>query len=250
MPPKNATSFRGDRTYTKGDEKVPSVTTILSAYPKPWLGGWAAKMVAELVIYGDQGWRDLPADEGLRHLKGAPWRKRDVAADFGSAVHAALEQLVAERPVVTPAGAERHVAALVAWWDAYRPRVTDSEIQLWGDGYAGSCDLIADVYGRRLLIDLKTSGQLDASMSLQLAAYRYADEIFHDDKRVAGMPIVDGCAVLWIPRDHPDDWQFVEMPAGATEYALFRSVMAVWQYHKDHDKDAGGTLILPRSEVA
>ena len=199
MPPKNATSFRGDRTYTKGGEKVPSVTTILSAYPKPWLGGWAAKMVAE-------------------------------------------------RPVVTPAGAERHVAALVAWWDAYRPRVTDSEIQLWGDGYAGSCDLIADVYGRRLLIDLKTSGQLDASMSLQLAAYRYADEIFHDDKRIAGMPIVDGCAVLWIPRDHPDDWQFVEMPVGATEYALFRSVMAVWQYHKDHDKEAGGTLILPQVE--
>jgi hypothetical protein len=250
VSPRNATAYQGARTYERDGVKVPSVTTYLQAFPKPWLGPWAAKMVAEAVIFGDGEWRDLPADEGLRHLKGTPWRKRDVAADFGSAVHEALAQLVANQPVTVLDGAEGHVKALREWWDAYRPHVLDSEIQVWGDGYAGSLDLIADVYGRRLLIDLKTSNvRPGADVRLQLAAYRYAEDIFEDDRRIGGVPEVDACAALWIPRDNPAEWQFIELPAGATEYALFRHLMAVWHYHKDTDKDAGGSLILPQLRV-
>ena len=38
---------RDGRTYAWGDESFYSVTSQLSALGKPWLGAWAAKMVAE-----------------------------------------------------------------------------------------------------------------------------------------------------------------------------------------------------------
>lgn len=251
--PRNATAFQGQRTYTTPDgRKVVSVTTILQSWPKPWLGAWAAKMVAETAVL-DKGWigeYDNPED-AIRYLKGSPWRKRDTAADFGTAVHEALGQLVAEQPVTAPDGAEGHVAALREWWAAYRPLVLDSEIQVLNleVGYAGSLDLICEVYGRRYLVDLKTGSTLGAEIPLQLAAYRYADHIFEDERIIASVPIVDACAVLWIPRDAPADWQFVEVEAGGAQFDQFLHLMATHSYVKEHDKVAIGTLILPQVEV-
>lgn len=248
--PRNATAFQGSRTYSHDGEKYLSVTTYLQSWPKPWLGAWAAKMVAEGAVL-DKGWIGQYPDplDAIKYLKGIPWRKRDTAADFGSAVHAALAQLVAGQSVDTPAGAERHVEALVAWWDTYRPLALDSEVQVvnLAERYAGSLDLICEVYGRRYLVDLKTGNSLGAEIPLQLAAYRYAESIFEDDRIIASVPIVDACAVLWIPRDTPDEWQFLEVPAGGAEYAAFLNLKATHTYVKEREKDGGiGYLILPQ----
>ena len=250
--PKNATAYQGARSYSYRGRKVPSVTTLLQAFPMPWLGGWAAKMVAEEAVMYPERWRELGTDDALRHLKGSPWRKRDTAADFGTAIHTALAALVRNEPMVTVPGAEGHIAALVAWWETYRPHVLDSEIQVINltDGYAGSLDAIAEVYGRRILLDLKTSSQVGAKERLQLAAYRYAESIFADDKIIASVPIVDACAILHIPRDYPDQWQFFEVPAGAAEFAVFQQVAAVYHYHKANDQQPVGEIILPQEVLS
>lgn len=249
--PKNASAFQGQRKYGWKDEHLWSVTTILQSYPKPWLGAWAAKMVAEFACTDQGPWADLPLDERVKYLKGVPWRKRDDAADFGTALHESLAALVAGQKVKTYPGADAHVKALVEWWDAYRPLVYDSEVQVFNltENYAGSLDLIADVYGRRLLIDLKSGSAIGHDTRLQLAAYRFAEFIGEDDHRIADVPDVAGCAVLWIPRDNPAMWQFIEVPAGAAEFAEFLGVKRLHTYVKHNEKSAIGELILPQARV-
>lgn len=257
--PRNASSSEwGGRFYDWESEKLPSVTTILKSYPKPWMGPWAAKLTATVAVLDpdDSDWRSLPPEDAIKYLKGAPWRKKTGAANFGDAIHEALKALVAGRKVRTPKGAEGHVKALVEWWDAYRPMVYDSEIQVFNltEGYAGSLDLIADIYGRRMLLDLKTGNNEDTHHEdrLQLAAYRYAEFIGEDDHRIADMPEVEACAVLWIPRDTPSFWQFLEVKAGAAEYVEFLGVKRLHQFYAKHDRKPIGELILPqaRMEVA
>lgn len=249
--PRNATAFQGQRKYGWKDEHLWSVTTILQSYPKPWLGAWAAKMTAQTAWNELSVWSRFPEEVAVKHLKAAPWRKRDDAADFGTALHESLAALVAGQKVKTYPGADTHVAALVEWWDAYRPLVYDSEVQVFNltEGYAGSLDLIADVYGRRLLIDLKSGSAIGHDVRLQLAAYRFAEFIGEDDQRIADVPDVAGCAVLWIPRDNPAMWQFLEVIAGAAEFAEFLGVKRLHEYVKHSEKTAIGELILPQARV-
>jgi len=253
--PKNASSYQRQRFYDWEQEKLPSVTTLLQSFPMPWLGSWAAKMTAEKAVLDppDAEWRSLSAEDAIRYLKGSPWRKRDDAADFGTAVHEALAALVAGRKMKVEPEAYGHATAVKQWWDIYRPLVLDSEVQVFNltEGYAGSLDLIADIYGRRLLIDLKTGSNDGYSHKnrLQLAAYRYAEFIGEDDHRIADVPEVDACAILWIPRDDPHSWQFIETKAGAAEFAEFLRVKAIHEFYRATDKTAIGELILPQARL-
>lgn len=282
--PRNATAEIGQRRkYTFRGTDYPSVTTILKlGRPKEWLGAWAAKEVAMEAEAGVERWgfetlqRWIDADRDAHHatlthqkyhkarcphipsavgyLKAAPWRKRDAAADEGTARHATLEAIAAGRPIPNDAPGREQ---LEAWRDSYRPLVRESECQVVNveDGYAGSLDLIAEVYGRRYVIDLKTSklydgsGQrksIDRDWCLQLAAYRYATWIFEDDE-IWELPLVEAAAVLWVPSDAPDEWTFVEVPAGGAEYSAFLAAKQTHDDYRKHEKQSLGELILPRA---
>lgn len=286
--PRNSAEIGSRRTYVFDGQTYPSVTTILGlGRPKEWMGAWAAKEVAMLAEEGVERWGPLAIDEWIRldreahaatvthqtrhktscphipsalgYLKAAPWRKRDTAADAGTARHKTLEALAAEQTLPDDAPGREQ---LEAWRDGYRPLVLDSEAQVVNptDGYAGSLDLIAEVYGRRLLIDLKTSKKYDGGgrpknvsrdWCLQLAAYRYATWMFADEERWS-MPQVEGAAVLWVPSDAPDEWAFVEVPAGGAEFAAFLAAKATYDDYTKHEKLALGSIILPQAlgEVA
>ena len=282
--PRNASAEIGQRRkYTFRGQTYPSVTSVLSlGRPKEWMGAWAAKEVANEAEAGVERWGmtalerwiDLDRDNhaatathqkyhknkcphvpsAIGYLKGTPWRKRDAAADRGTVIHDILEALAheAETPEGTP-----FLAELVAWRDAYRPHILESEAQVVNvtDGYAGSLDLIADVYGRRLIIDLKTSKKydgrgvpknVDRNWCLQLAAYRFATFIFEDDQ-TWDMPIIEGAAVLWLPQDAPEEWAFIELPAGGAEYAAFIAAKATHDDYVKHEKQALGEIILPQA---
>lgn len=282
--PRNATAEIGSRRkYTERGVDYASVTTILSlGRPKEWMGGWAAKEVALTAEEGIERWGPLALEKwidldrelhaatvthqryhknrcphipsALGYLKAAPWRKRDAARDAGTARHDTLEALAAERPIPDDAPGREQ---LETWRAGYRPRILESEAQVVNtrDMYAGSLDLIADVYGRRLVIDLKTSKRYDGSgrpknpdrdWSLQLAAYRYAEYIFEDDRRWS-MPETDAAAILWVPSDAPDEWMFVEMPAGAREYAAFLHAKGTHDDYREFEKATGGQIIVPQA---
>ena len=283
--PRNATAEIGSyRSYQFRGQSYPSVTTILGlGRPKAWLGAWAAKMVAETAVSDLSTMGASALDEWLtydeaahaatkthqtRHknkcphvpsatgyLKAAPWRKRDAAADAGTERHETFEALSMGDTIPEDAPGREQ---LEAWRDAYRPKVLDAEAQVVNPdvGYAGSFDLLADIYGRTTLIDLKTSklhdGQgrrknVDRDWSLQLAAYRHATYIFRDDESWT-MPPIDDCAVLWVPSDAPEQWMFLNVPANGDEFAAFLAAKATHDDHRKYEKTGTpATLILPQA---
>lgn len=250
MAPRNAKAEVGQkRSYTVPGATGPvtSVTTFLKAYPKEALAPWAAKMVAERAVNEADELRlrrDRDGDpDAITWLKAAPWESRDASAEHGTGVHDYLERRMrgGDDPPATPGE-----VAVSQWIDVYRPRPIHVEAQianLVAPPYAGSLDLIAEVYGRVGLIDLKTSGGIYAETRLQLAAYRYGEFIFEDD-RTMPVPVVDFCAVLWVPKDRPEQWQFVEVESGQAEYETFRKLQAIYQFSQQ--KSIGGELILPQ----
>lgn len=283
--PRNATAEIGQRrAYVFRGQTLPSVTTILKlGRPKEWLGAWAAKEVAAEAEAGVERWGPTAASEWVRldkelhaatathqkyhktkcphvpsaigYLKGTPWRKRDAAADAGTLKHNTLEAMAYERDIPPDAPGREY---LERWMDTYRPRILESEAQVVNvtAGYAGSLDLIADIYGRRLVIDLKTSRKYDGSgrpknvdrdWCLQLAAYRFAEHIFEDDQSWS-MPEVDGAAVLWVPSDAPGEEAFIEVPAAGAEYAAFMAAKATHDDYRAFEKQALGELILPQAQ--
>lgn len=252
MSPRNAKLTKEGRIYTlPGGEKVPSVTTVLGILDKPWMGPWAAKMVATEAVDNRTWWSELARDEAISYLKGFPFRKRDEAGELGTAVHEVSEALASDLPFDVPAYLLPYYDALRAWHDAYRPEVLATEWQVaggYGDyGYAGSFDLLARVHGRVYLIDLKTSKEFDHKWRLQVAAYM-AGTPFRDGEYLDWPALPDAGAVLWVPSDRPEQWQFLELDLEAADHEAFAQARAIYVWNQRRKKDPGASLVLPRTE--
>jgi len=174
----NVVQGKTGRWYKVNDAWVPSVTTILSVYPK---GTGFDRWLGESSSY----------DEAIA--------KRDAAGDRGALVHEAIAALVAgnnltvlpatnDRTGLVSLGTEREswtlynsdprvakfIQGFVNWWESCKPEPIAVEVFLAGDGYAGTCDFQGRVDGEPWLIDWKTSARVYASHHLQTAAYAAA----------------------------------------------------------------------------
>lgn len=169
------------------------VTTFCGGIPKPWLGSWAAKTVAEFAVDHKEQWENLGKKDAVKLLKGSPWSKRDDAGDRGSAVHAAAEHVARGEPV--PVGTlttddERECAFAVR--DFLRemdPKILGVEVTVFSPshGYAGTFDLYCEADGLRWLLDWKTSKSVYAEHAVQLAAYYNAEYAAARKKPVPGV---------------------------------------------------------------
>lgn len=160
-------------------EFVPSVTTILEAYPKD------AAFYAWLKKNGDD------AD-----------RIRDAAGDRGSKVHKATEILDAggELKLLNEQGFPQYSLQEWAMIDKYVDfRKSHSDIIMEAQefklvspklGYAGTIDRMCRIGEKLYLLDIKTSNMLHKSYELQLEAYANLLE-------EAGIHI-DGVCILWL----------------------------------------------------
>lgn len=150
-------------------EFVPSVTWICDHYPKG---------VAFYKWLASKGWDESQA------IKNA-------AGDKGSKVHYAIRDLIEGRAVAIDAkyknnstGEEEELSfeeydclmAFSLWHKEAKPEFLDCEFAVWGDGYAGSVDLLCKIDGQLFLIDFKTSQYVWPSMELQVSAYKHALE--------------------------------------------------------------------------
>lgn len=250
MSPRNATEIGQRRHYSFDGKDYPSVTTILKlGTPKEWLGAWAAKVVATEAIGNRGDWARMAEQDGdeaaIVALKRTPWQKRDTAAEHGTNVHETLEAIVTDQWYEESPQSD----ALLEWLAGYSVKPILSEFQVVNrtDGYAGSGDLIADIGDERWLIDLKTSTVLDHTMRLQLAAYRFAEDVFRDDEVVCSMASlgITKAGVLWVPRSG-DHWQFIEVQADAGTYLNFLHVKAVHDWTRSTERTAVGEIVLPQ----
>lgn len=257
--PANATEIGQRRQYTYHGKRYPSVTTLLKAWPQEWAIAYGAKHVAMRAVADPQHLAHLVERQGpeyaTRWLKAAPFERRDAAADAGTMRHGYLEDrlngyAVPDGPLsATETAVEQFLAV-------YRPEplYVEAQVVSVAEGYAGSADAFLRIYGKTYVFDLKTSGHAatDHKTRLQLAAYRYADVVFEDDRDLGPVPVCDGALVLAIPRDTPEQWQLIETPAGPQEYARFLDFKRAWLWYDEH-KDTGiGELLLPqtREDVA
>lgn len=249
------------RQYVWRDKLYWSVTTIISGgVPKPWLGGWAAKMVAEGVVNLID---ELPGivrkDEkaALKMIKGFPWTRRDEAADIGTAVHDAAEALVLGKPwpELKDPRAAASLDAFRTWFNDFRPHFLSVEAPVYSDKqrYAGTLDAIIDVeidgVAQRLLIDYKTGKDVYSEVGLQLAAYRYAEAFLGlPDGSEADVPAVDGCAVVHL---RPEGYRFLPIRADEEIFRAFLFAREMFRFSEElADTVVGDPVALPDEALA
>lgn len=244
----------------------PGATVVLDVLTD--LRGWYAREAAQSAVDFHKDWSEWDPATARDWLAKAADRKRDAAADLGSRVHEwCAHYNVAVRPDEPTPDIAGHARQYEAWVEAFDPQFMFTERAVFGDGYAGTFDFIADIPGHgRLLVDVKTGKSVHPeSVALQLAAYRYADwmppagevsmtpDHFYtwDDgegDRDASqlMPEVDGCAVLHLrPRSH----RLIPIEAGPEQYRTFLYCLQVWHHLRDSARLMGDPL-TPAEEAA
>lgn len=238
------------RGYTIFGKKYARVTSIVGCLPKPALVGWAAKSVAEYAVAHRATWANLPADDAVKLLKGAPWSERDAAADRGSTIHKIIEAYVSGAPIPDCTEEELDVAiAAERFLLDHRPTVHAAEVVVYSPSlqYAGTCDMWCEISGEQWLLDWKTGKGVYPEYAVQLAAYAIAERA-----------VIGGADVEW----KRDDLRLGVVHLTANGYALhevkqatdqlrevFMALLKVNAWCKVQDDAlAVGSAILPREE--
>lgn len=149
-------------------EFVPSVTWICDHFPK---GVQFYKWLAS------KGWDEAEA------IKTA-------AGDKGSRVHKAIQDLIEGREIAIDAKypssfsedeaqeltVEEYEAVMsfARWHEETKPEFIAWEFHVWGDGYAGTVDLLCRIKDQIYIVDFKTSAYIWPSHELQVSAYKRA----------------------------------------------------------------------------
>lgn len=214
-------SESGPRTYAwppipPHEFELISVTSAINAgLNKPFLTNWAAKLVAEKAVEDfDLIKLMLEKDDkegAIAHLKGAPHRNRQAAADRGTLVHSALESYVDGKkftdeelnekmregkvPTKLWAQTRKMYSGLIDFMFDAEPEIIWQEATVYSrtHGYAGTLDMLPRmvVGGAKLpvVLDVKSSKRIYDETALQLVAYARADFVGLDDG--TEMPLLD-----------------------------------------------------------
>jgi len=186
-----------------------SVTHILQVLPKQWLTRWAAKMTAEFAIdvfnqsineYPDYRLAAFPINDVMKEAKKQHEVRKNEAADIGTMIHIWLSRYIRHHIRINlkkqNPNQEFHGEDLDTIMNTMPNNDTaikcikialelfsrlniiwiSSERRVYSPkyGYCGTCDAEAIVNGRLVLIDFKTSNNMESSYALQTAAYEQA----------------------------------------------------------------------------
>lgn len=219
----NRIDFLDTRFYiTESGQYVPSVTTILTAYPK------SAAFYEWLKKVGEDA--DTIRDEA--GMRGSTVHKLTEAYDEGQEVR-----------LIDDSG---YIAYKLAEWNMFEKYVEfrrrfpldiiHTELHLSSDhlGFAGTLDRVVRFRDRNLILDIKTANNLHEHYWLQLAAY----EKLLAEKQPE-LPI-DGYAILWLNANTRTDgkgdavqgkgWQLVERKAEdkVNDWPRFEATKTLW----------------------
>ncbi|MGH8876939.1 MAG: hypothetical protein ACRD0P_06315 [Stackebrandtia sp.] len=235
--------------YMLDGKRADGVTTLISGgLPKPALLRWAPKMVAAYVADNPGAVNALWSgnrDQMVRELKEVPWSQRDAAAAKGTEVHALAERLSRGEEIEVPEALEGYVNSAVAFLDEWRVRPLQTEVAVanrqWG--YAGTADVLAELGGRTVLMDYKTSRSgIYGETALQLAAYSRAEVYLDADDHEQPMPTIDAAYAVWL---RPDGYNVYAMDISESVYKAYLHVAYVARQAKQLDSWISDALELP-----
>ena len=167
------------RYYRRNTNYYPSVTYVLSMYPKgKFFEDWLRKVgyASEYIV--------------------------KKAAEEGTQVHEMIEEYLEgkEMNFLSPTGYPQYnpdvwqmFLRFVEFWETYKPKLIEAEVHLFSDELkvAGTCDLIVEIDGKLWLIDFKTSNHIQPTYELQTAVYGQCyKECYGKD--------VDNYGILWL----------------------------------------------------
>jgi ATP-dependent exoDNAse (exonuclease V) beta subunit len=167
------------RYYRRNGEYYPSVTYVLSYYPKgKFFEDWLKK-----VGYASE------------HIV-------QKAAEEGTAVHEMVESYLngEELNFLSQSGYPQYnpdvwqmFLRFVEFWETFKPTLIETEVHIFSDilKVAGTCDLIIELDNKRWLLDIKTSNQIQSTYELQTAVYGQCYEECYNKK-------IDKYGILWL----------------------------------------------------
>ena len=166
------------RYYRRNGKYYPSVTYVLSYYPKgkhfqDWLkkvgysADWIVKKAGEEGTQVHEMIEDYLNGEELNFLQnGIPMYNPDIWQMF---------------------------LKFVDFWEEYKPTLIETEVHLFSDELkvAGTCDMVCAINNELWIIDFKTSNHLQTTYDLQTAVYGKMYEECYGKK-------ADRYGVLWL----------------------------------------------------
>lgn len=217
---KGRIEFTDARFYKTENGFVPSVTTILEAYPK-----------------------DASYFKWLKDVGSDADNIRDEAGRRGSVVHELTEKYDGgeECELINEYGSPRYKMLEWSMFEryvdfslTYKPTIDAMELHMISEnlGYAGTLDRVININGKSMLLDIKTSNSIYPSYWLQLAAY---NELLKE----LGTK-VDSVGILWLNAKTRTTgkngaiqgigWQLVskDIKEVAADLKLFNSTHELW----------------------
>lgn len=167
------------RYYRRNANYYPSVTYVLSMYPKgKFFEDWLKKVgyASEYIV--------------------------KKAAEEGTQTHEMIEEYLEgkEMNFLSPAGYPQYnpdvwqmFLRFVDFWETYNPKLIESEVHLFSDELrvAGTCDMLCEIDEKLWLIDFKTSNHVQTTYELQTAVYGQCYKECYGKE-------VDNYGILWL----------------------------------------------------
>ena len=167
------------RYYRRNGNYYPSITYVLSYYPKgkffeDWLKkvGYSADYIVKKA--GDEGTQTHELIEAYLNNEELCFLKDNGYPRYSPEVW-------------------KMFLRFVEWWETYNPTLLEAEVHLFSDEIkvAGTCDLVCEIDGELWIIDFKTSNHLQTTYDLQTAVYGKCYEECYGKKP-------DRYGVLWL----------------------------------------------------
>lgn len=203
-------------SYRLDGHKIPGATTVIGTLDKPALVGWAAKESASYAVENWDRLSGLGQIERFDAIKDARFDTNKKAVVRGNRIHALGERLAKGEQVDVPdeiTGPVEAYARFLDLWD-FETLSTESPVCRTDYRYAGTLDAIVknDRFGT-VLLDVKTGSKVYSEVSLQLAAYRYANVMLEEVVQVG-------------PRGGKKPSLWVEKPMIPVDRAMVAHVLA------------------------
>jgi siroheme synthase (precorrin-2 oxidase/ferrochelatase) len=147
------------RYYRRNGKYYPSITHVLSCFPK-----------------------GKKYEEWLKNMGRSADYIVKKAAEDGTKVHEMVEQYLNGKPLnfLDKNNNPKYEPEIwkmflkfVEFWETYNPKLIETEVHLFSDELevAGTCDLICEIEGKTWLIDLKTSNMMHETYPIQTSVY-------------------------------------------------------------------------------
>ena len=158
------------RYYQRNGQYYPSITYVLSYYPKgkhfeDWLKqvGYASEHIVKKA--GDEG-----------------TQVHNLCEDYLNGKECTFLDSY-NKPKCNP-DVWKMFLHFVEFWETYKPKLIETEVHLFSDEekVAGTCDLIVEIDDELWVLDIKTSNHLQTTYDLQTAIYGKCYEECYDKK--------------------------------------------------------------------